>query len=136
MDFEKYEKIPKAYTQQNINNSIKLIESLKADKGVTDIYSPLKNIYTSKDYDSVKLPKNIFLLSDWDIDDKTKTLKLIEEKSNEFHVYSIGICNDSNSVLGKGNYNFCKDIKELNKVIVNEIRNSSKTFYIDFEFIY
>ena len=140
-DFEKYDKIPKEYTQQNIKESITLIESLKADKGGTDIYSPLKDIYASKDYDDIKLPKNIFLLTDGAVKDKENTLKIIEENSNVFRIYSIGIGSDFDDdliknagVLGKGNYNFCNDIKDLNKVIVNEIKNSSKPFYCDFEF--
>ena len=140
-DFEKYDKIPKEYTQQNIKESITLIESLKADKGGTDIYSPLKDIYASKDYDNIKLPKNIFLLTDGAVKDKENTLKIIEENSNVFRIYSIGIGSDFDDdliknagVLGKGNYNFCDDIKDLNKVIVNEIKNSSKPFYCDFEF--
>ena len=140
-DFEKYDKIPKEYTQQNIKESITLIESLKADKGCTDIYSPLKDIYASKDYDDIKLPKNIFLLTDGAVYDKEQTLKIIEENSNVFRIYSIGIGSDFDDdliknagVLGKGNYNFCNDIKDLNKVIVNEIKNSSKPFYCDFEF--
>ena len=140
-DFEKYDKIPKEYTQQNIKESITLIESLKADKGGTDIHSPLKDIYASKDYDNIKLPKNIFLLTDGAVDDKENTLKIIEENSNVFRIYSIGIGSDFDDdliknagVLGKGNYNFCDDIKDLNKVIVNEIKNSSKPFYSDFEF--
>ena len=140
-DFEKYDKIPKEYTQQNIKESITLIESLKADKGGTDIHSPLKDIYASKDYDDIKLPKNIFLLTDGAVYDKEQTLKIIEENSNVFRIYSIGIGSDFDDdliknagVLGKGNYNFCNDIKDLNKVIVNEIKNSSKPFYCDFEF--
>ena len=140
-NFEKYDNIPKEYTQQNIKDSIKLIESLKANKGGTNIYSPLKDIYESKDYDHIKIPKIIFLLTDGEIDDKENTLKIIEENSNEFRVYSIGIGNDFDEdliknagVLGKGNYNFCNDINVLNKVIVNEIRNCSKPFYSDFEF--
>ena len=139
-DFEKYDKIPKEYTQQNIKESITLIESLKADKGCTDIYSPLKDIYASKDYDDIKLPKNIFLLTDGAVYDKEQTLKIIEENSNVFRIYSIGIGSDFDDdliknagALGKGNYNFCNDIKDLNKVIVNEIKNSSKPFYY-FEF--
>ena len=33
MEYEKYDKIPKEYTQENIKESIKLIENLNANKG-------------------------------------------------------------------------------------------------------
>ena len=140
-DYEKYDKIPKEYTQQNIKESIKFIEKLEANKGCTDIYSPLKSIYDSNDYDNINLPKNIFLLTDGEIDDKDKTLRIIEENSNEFFIYSIGIGKDFDKDLiknagnlGKGNYDFCSDIKNLNQIIVKNIKNSSKKYSYDFEF--
>ena len=139
--YEKYVKIPKEYTQENIKESIKLIENLNANKGGTDIYSPLKDIYNSNDYNNIKLPKNIFLLTDGEIQDKNETLQIIEENSNNFFIYSIGIGNsfDKDLIknagnLGKGNYDFCSDIKNLNQIIVKNIKNSSQNFSYDFEF--
>ena len=68
-DFEKYDETPKEYTQKNIKESIKFLETLGANKGGTNIYSPLKYIYNSKEeYNKIKLPKNIFLLTDGTID--------------------------------------------------------------------
>ena len=141
-DYEKYDKTPKEYTQKNINESIKFLETLKANKGGTNIYSPLKNIYNSKkDYNKIKLPKNIFLLTDGEIDDKKDTLNIIEENSNEFFVHSIGIGKffdedliKNTVILGKGNYDFCYDIKDLNEIIVKGIKNCSSPFLHDFEF--
>ena len=141
-DYEKYDKSPKQYTQKNIKESIKLIETLKANRGGTVIYGPLEDIYKSKkDYNKIKLPKNIFLLTDGEIYDKSQTLNIIEKNSNEFFVFAIGIGKDFDrdliknaGVLGKGNYDFCSDIKDLNKVIVKGITNCSKPFLHDFEF--
>ena len=80
--YEKYDKIPKEYTQENIKESIKLIENLNANKGGTDIYSPLKDIYNSNDYNNIKLPKNIFLLTDGEIEDKNETLQITHKNIN------------------------------------------------------
>jgi len=44
-NFKAYDKIPKEYSQENILQSIKIIDSLNADLGGTDIYSPLKYVY-------------------------------------------------------------------------------------------
>ena len=35
--YEKYDKVPKEYTQENIKESIKFLQTLKANKGTTDI---------------------------------------------------------------------------------------------------
>ena len=141
-DYEKYDMTPKEYTQNNIKQSIKFIETIRADKGGTNIYAPLRDIYSSiKEYNKIKLPKNIFLLTDGSIENKADTLNIIEQNNNEFFIYSIGIGNyfdkdliKNAGVLGKGNYDFCNDIAELNEVIVKELRNASKPFYCDFVF--
>ena len=140
-NYEKYDLKPKEYTQNNIKESIKFIQTLRADKGGTNIFDPLKDIYDSKnDYNKINLPKNIFLLTDGDINNRKDTLNIIEENSNEFFVFAIGIGNyfdkdliQNAGILGKGNYNFCSDIKDLNRVIVNEIKKLSKSFIHDFE---
>jgi hypothetical protein len=105
--------------------------------GGTNIYDPLEKIYDSKDYDDIYLPRNIFLLTDGEIDSKKDTLNLIEKNSNEFSVFSFGIGNDFDKdliknagVLGKGNYSFCRDINELNQVIVSNLNNICVPFFM------
>ena len=126
-----YGKTPKEYNQKNIQESIEIVKYLKGDMGGTNIYDPLEYIYKSKMiYEKVLLPRNIFLLTDGEIDDKSRTLNLIENNSNEFSVYSIGIGNDFDKdliknagIVGKGNYSFCKNIDGLNQVIVSNLNN-------------
>ena len=79
-DYNLYDRIPKEYKQKNIQESIKIAEGLKGCMGGTNIYDPLKHIYNSySDYQNILLPRNIFLLTDGEIDDKEKTLDLIEK---------------------------------------------------------
>ena len=140
-DFKKYDQIPKEYNEYNIKNSIQLIYGLEADLGGTDIYSPLQDIYNSdKIYDKIELPKNIFLLTDGEINNKGDTLAIIEKNSNKYSIYSIGIGDyfdkdliKNAGIIGKGNYNFCKDIETLNKIIATEINNATSPFISNFE---
>ena len=139
-EYKKYDKIPKKYESKNIKESIKLIKNLEADLGGTDIYSPLKNIYDSfKIYDKIYLPRNIFLLTDGEIDDKKETLDIIENNSDLYSIYSIGIgnCFDRDliknaGIIGKGNYNFCCDIQGLNEVIATEVCKACSSYASDF----
>ena len=134
--FVKYDKEPKEYNKENIQNSIKIIEQLDDSLGGTDIYSPLKDIYDSYTiYNKINLPKNIFLLTDGEIDDKKKTLALIEKNNSKFTIYSIGIGNDFDEdliknagIIGKGNYNFCKNLDNLNSVIASEIGRATSSY--------
>ncbi len=138
-DFKKYDETPKSYTKENIINSIKIIKNLKADLGGTDIYQPLKNIYENSDmYNKIKLPKNIFLLTDGQIQNKKQTLELIE-KSSEFSIFSIGIGNwfdkdliKNLGIIGKGGFNFCPNLEGLNSIIINEIDKCASSYISNF----
>ena len=71
----KYDEQPKKYIKENIIKSMEIIEKLDASLRLTNIYSPLENIYSSyKIYDEIKLPKNIFLLTGGEVNDKKKLL--------------------------------------------------------------
>ena len=130
--YKKYDKFPRQYTQNNIENSIKLIQSLKADFKGTNIFKPLQNIYESKKYDNINLKRNIFILTDGYVEDKERTLNIIEANNKLFSIYSIGMGDEFDEdlikkagILGNGNYDFCIDFNDLNSVIVNEINIST-----------
>ena len=139
-EFKKYDENPKVYNENNIKKSKEIINKLKADLGGTNIYNPLNDIYNSdKIYEKINLPKIIFLLTDGEIDNKNETLELIEKNSDKFSIYSIGIGNNFDQdliknagIIGKGDYNFCSDIKNLNAVIATEINNSINPYISDF----
>jgi hypothetical protein len=131
-----YDTTPKEYTQENIKKSLEIIDHLDADLGGTDIYSPLKYVFDSyKVHDTINLPRNIFLLTDGEIGDKSKTLDLIDKNSSKYFIYSIGIGNyfdedliKNAGIIGKGGYNFCRDIEGINKIIVKEINRAISPF--------
>ena len=134
--YEKYDKIPKEYNKENIKETLKMLEKLDASLGGTELKAPLEDIYNSiKDYEKTNLPRNIFLLTDGQIWDKKIVLELIEKNSNKFTVYSIGIGNSFDEdliknagVIGKGNYNFCKDLNNLNSIIASEINKATCSY--------
>ena len=138
-DFKAYDKTPKQYTQENILKSIMTIDNLRADLGGTDIYSPLKYVYDSyKEHDKINLPRNIFLLTDGEIEDKKRTLDLIYNNSSKYSIYSIGIGKyfdedliKNAGIIGKGGYNFCKDMEQINSTIVKEINKATSHFCSD-----
>ena len=135
--YKKYDKIPKEYTKDNIKESLMIIDGLRANLYGTNMYDPLKDIYNSFEYDEIKISKNIILLTDGDINDMEETLQLIENNNSNFSIYSIGIGQYFNQnliknlgIIGKGNYNFCPDINELNKIITTEISKITAQPYI------
>ena len=138
--FIKYEEIPKEYTEENIKKSLEKVKKIKADLGGTNIYKPLREIFNDYKniYGSINLPKNIILLTDGEVDNKNKTLKLIEANSMKFSIYSIGIGKyfdedlvKNAGILGKGNYNFCKDIENLNSIMGQQFKEIFTSFNSD-----
>ena len=140
--FVKYDNTPKKYIQNNINKTIEMIDNLTAKLGGTDIYSPLKDIFDSyKIYDKINLPKNIFLLTDGEIENKKETLELIEKNNSKFTIYSIGIGNSFDKdliknagLLGKGSYNFCPKLEGLNTIIADEVSRAIRPYMTKINF--
>ena len=138
-NFRKYDNIPKEYKKQNIEETMKILEKLDADLGGTELEGPLKDIYNSSEiYDKINLPRNIFLLTDGEVWDKKIVLELIEKNSNKYTIYSIGIGESFDEdliknagIIGKGNYNFCKNLDNLNSIIVSEINKATSTYISD-----
>ena len=135
-NFIKYDETPKEYNKENITSSLKIIEILDSNLGGTDIYSPLKDIYdSSKNHDKIKLPRNIFLLTDGEIEDKKETLELIEKNNLKYSIYSIGLGTSFDEdliknagIIGKGHYNFCRNLDNLNSIIVSEINKATSPY--------
>ena len=137
--FVKYDEIPKEYTKENIQNSIKTIQELVSDLGGTNVASPLKDIFSNKIYDEINLTKNIFFLTDGYAHDKEETLNLMKSNS-KFRIFSFGLGDKfdedlikNSGLLGRGGYNYCKDISVLNSVVAKSINNVNNPFVSEFK---
>ena len=141
-DFEKYNKSPVEYNDKNIKETMEKIKELKADKGGTDIVSPLNDIFNNKkEYEKIKLSKNIILLTDGEVDDKNRCFNLIKENYHMFKVHSIGIGNDfdeelikSCGIYGKGSFNFVKNLDNINSVVIKILKKCIMPYLYDIKF--
>ena len=138
-DYEKYDENPKEYTQENISESIKLIETLEASLGGTNIYDPLSDVSFAT-YKNINLRKNIFLLTDGYIEHREKTLDFIKNNNSKFRIFSIGIGDSFDESLikesglyGRGGYNFCPKLDGLNSIIAKEINNVNNPWISNFK---
>ena len=92
-NFEYYTKEPLEYNKENISQLMETIKNLRANKGGTELYEPLNDIYNNKNniYDKYDMVKHIILLTDGEIDRKEDTLNLIGSHSDKFYFHSLGI---------------------------------------------
>ena len=140
-NYKKYDEIPKEYNKENIEKSLKTVSDLSANLGGTEIYTPLNEIYNSNEiYDTIKLPKNIFILTDGGVFNKEEVLEIVKKNSLNYTIFSIGIGNSFDKELvkslgieGKGNYNFCQDLNVLYSIIVSEINIATTPFISNIE---
>ena len=129
-DYEYYTKEPSEYNKENISKLMDLIRNLNANKGGTNLYEPLSDIYNNPIYKKYEMIKHIFLLTDGEITNKEKTLNLIGSHSDEFNFHSIGIgwCDKDlikkSALIGNGFSYFLEDLEKLNKVIISALEKS------------
>ena len=101
------------------------IKKLKADKGFSELYNPLNDIYNNIIYKEYNMKKNIILLTDGKLDDKEKIINLIGSKSDEFNFNSldIGECDEDlikRTALVEREYsNYIKDLNDLNSAVIS-----------------
>ena len=143
-NFKKYNQEPAIYNKDNLNNIINIINGLEADMGGTDISSPLREIYRSDDvYSKIELSKNIFILTDGDVDNRNECIDIIKNNSNKFRVHAIGIGDYFDKLLieqcgklGKGGSSFVQDLENLNSVVINALNKGLRPYMsnIKFEF--
>ena len=119
-NFEYYSKEPLEYNKDNISKLMDTIKSLTANKGGTELYSPLKDIYNNNIFEKINAVKHIILLTDGYLHDKEATLNLIGSHSNKFFFHSIGI-EDSDkdlikrsALIGNGYSYFIDNLENLN----------------------
>ena len=90
-DFKKINEIPLEYNKDNVNETNIIVKNLKANLGGTNISSPLKYIFNCKDYNNFPLSKNLFILTDGEVNNTQECLELISNNCEEFKIHTIGL---------------------------------------------
>ena len=141
-DFKKYNEEPVIYNKENVKNIINIINNLDADLGGTNISDPLREIYNSDNvYSKINLSKNIFILTDGDVDNRDECINLIAANSNKFRIHSIGIGNYFDKILiekcgklGKGTSSFVENVENINSVVIDTLNKGLRPYITDIKF--
>ncbi|MBP5700143.1 MAG: VWA domain-containing protein, partial [Methanobrevibacter sp.] len=140
-DYEKYNQNPVEYNKENVESIMKTINQLRANKGGTNLFSPLNDIFNSKDYDNIDLSHNIFILTDGQINNRESVQNSISANVNRFRIHSIGIGNDFDKILiercgklGKGSSNFVPNVEEINDVVIDSLNKSLRPYLVKTKF--
>ncbi len=140
-DFKYYNDTPVEYNKNNVENIIQVINNLSANMGGTNISTPLKDIFSSKNYDNINLSKNIFLLTDGQVHDREECFNSISANNSRFRIQSIGIGSDFDKVLiercgklGKGTSSFVEKVEELNHIVIDTLNKCLRPYLTKINF--
>ena len=142
-NFHKYNENPVEYNKDNVKNILSIINDLKANMGGTNISEPLKDIFENKNniYDKIPLSKNIFLLTDGQVDDRESCINLISVNSNRFRIHAMGIGNDFDKILiersgklGKGSSSFVEDINKIKEIVIDTLNKCLRPYLVNLSF--
>ena len=140
-NYEKYNQKPVEYNKENVESIMETINKLRANKGGTNLFSPLDDIFKSKDYDNIDLSHNIFILTDGQIENRETVQNSIVGNVNRFRIHSIGIGNDFDKILiercgklGKGSSNFVPNVEEINDAVIDSLNKSLRPYLIKTKF--
>ena len=142
-NFHKYNENPVEYNKDNVKNILSIINNLKADMGGTNISEPLKDIFENKNniYDKIPLSKNIFLLTDGQVNNRESCINLISVNSNRFRIHAIGIGNDFDKILiersgklGKGSSSFVEDVNKIKEIVIDTLNKCLRPYLVDLSF--
>ena len=133
--FRKINDKPLEYNKENVQATMDKIKNLKADLGGTDISSPLKEIFNSKDYDEINLARNLFILTDGEVNNREECLSLINTYSDKFKVHAIGIGSSFDKQLiqnagiqGRGTYHFVANVSDVNSIIIESLSKCLRNY--------
>ena len=137
-NFKKINDKPLEYNKENVKNTMDIIKNLKADLGGTDISSPLKEIFNSKDYDEINLARNLFILTDGEVNNREECLGLINTYSEKFKVHAIGIGSSFDKQLiqnagiqGRGTYHFVANVSDVNSIIIESLSKCLRDYVLN-----
>ena len=98
----------------------------------------MQNIFSNENSDNLNLCKNLFILTDGEVWDREKSLKIIKNNLDVFRVHSFGIGNsfDEKFIVesGKnGSYNFIKDIDKIKSSVIQTLNKALRNYLYDFK---
>jgi len=88
------------FTDETLDSAKKLLAGIDANLGGTEIYQPLKAIFTSKNL--VGKPRQVFVITDGEVSNSEQCIHLVEEHNQHNRVFTLGIGASADRHLVKG----------------------------------
>ena len=127
-----YSKDPCEYTAENVEKTISELKEIDAYGG-TNLLKPLQIIFKSKKYDEINLSRNLFILTDGEVQNSKYCLQYISKYSHIYKVHTFGIGDEYNKSFieaagQNGSYNFVDDISYLKLKVIEALNKALRSY--------
>lgn len=136
-DFKKYFttslKVDESGTSMDL--AMKTISGLRADLGGTDLLKPLSSIFKTSS-SSGALCKQLFILTDGEVDNSIDCIKLVSQFASEFNIYSFGIGQSVDTAfvtnlaaVSGGVCQIVRDLANLKASVIESLNTALRPYY-------
>ena len=128
-------KEPCEYTTENVEKTISDLKAIEPN-GSTNLLKPLDTLFKSKKYDKINLARNMFILTDGEVDNEKATLRILLYNSINYRIHTFGIGNEYNKEFIKqagenGSYNFVSKISNLKSKVIETLNSALRSYIYD-----
>lgn len=129
------------YEDSSISLATNAVSMFQADMGGTEIEQPLRAIFNTPVIPNY--PKQVFLLTDGDVSNTDRVIKLVKDNTHFARVHTIGVGNGASPALikgcaekGKGKHIFIQDDENVSAKIVQLLETALSPVLTNFSFKY
>ncbi|KAK3598701.1 hypothetical protein CHS0354_003258 [Potamilus streckersoni] len=129
------------YNEENLKKAEELQRQMDADMGGTEILRPLEHIFKQKLIENY--PRQLFVLTDGEVDNTAEVLKLAGSNSQHCRVFTVGIGEGASTALvrglakaGKGKEVFVTDSERLQPKVISLLQCAMQPVATDIEIIW
>ncbi|XP_056467192.1 von Willebrand factor A domain-containing protein 5A-like isoform X2 [Gadus chalcogrammus] len=124
------------YSQQTMDEALKVIEDLRADMGGTEILEPLKHIFKQPCIPSQ--PRQLFVFTDGEVSNTKAVIDVVKRNSGSHRCFSFGIGGGASTALinglakeGRGHAQFIVGADRMQSKVMQSLRFALQPAVVD-----
>uniref|UniRef100_A0A8C4YW89 von Willebrand factor A domain-containing protein 5A-like n=1 Tax=Gadus morhua TaxID=8049 RepID=A0A8C4YW89_GADMO len=124
------------YSQQTMDEALKVIEDLRADMGGTEILEPLKHIFKQPCIPSQ--PRQLFVFTDGEVSNTKAVIDVVKRNSGSHRCFSFGIGGGASTALinglakeGRGHAQFIAGADRMQSKVMQSLRFALQPAVVD-----
>ncbi|KAK9952007.1 hypothetical protein ABG768_017875 [Culter alburnus] len=126
-EFESFYPKSVEYNQDTVDEALKRVKEMRSDMGGTEIFEPLKHIYSQPCYPDH--PRQLFIFTDGEVENTKEVLDLVKHHAHSHRCFSFGIGEGASTALitgmareGSGHAQFITGTDRMQPKVMQSLR--------------